>query len=84
LAGANLRKADLRKADLRQADLRRAELGDAELGNTNLSDTNLGGVNNLTQAQLDQACGKPKALPPGLTLDKPCPEKPPVSQKAAP
>ena len=26
----------------------------------------------LTQAQLDQACGKPKALPPALTLDKPC------------
>jgi hypothetical protein len=25
--------------------------------------------------QLDQACGKPTALPPGLTLDKPCPPR---------
>jgi hypothetical protein len=38
-----------------------------------LSDADLSKVQNLTLAQLNQACGKPKAQPPGLTLDKLCP-----------
>ena len=40
--------------------------------------TDLSEVRDLRQPQLDQACGKPKALPPGLTLDKPCPLEPPT------
>jgi hypothetical protein len=66
LSGANLRGTDLRDADLVLAHLEGANLTDADLSNTK----------GLTQDQLNEACGKPKALPPGLTLDRPCPERP--------
>jgi uncharacterized protein YjbI with pentapeptide repeats len=38
-----------------------------------LSNADLSGVTHLDQSQLSEACGKPKALPDGLTLDKRCP-----------
>jgi uncharacterized protein YjbI with pentapeptide repeats len=62
LGGANLSGARLGFADLRGADLTQVDLSDA-----NLSD-----VKNLTQAQLDKACGNANTkLPKELTL-KPC------------
>ena len=61
LHGANLKGALLTKTNLTGADLRGA---------------NLTGAKNLTQMQLDQACGDAHTkLPGGLTI-KPCP--PPV------
>jgi uncharacterized protein YjbI with pentapeptide repeats len=71
-SGAILTGADLTGADLTKADLTGAILT---------------GVHNLTQAQLDQACGKPAALPEGLTLDKPChklPVAPPLNPSGTP
>jgi hypothetical protein len=80
LSGAYLEAADLSGAflnygaDLSGAVLAEANLSDATLFKANLTNANLTGAHNLTQAQLDGACGKPRALPPGLTLDKlkPC------------
>jgi uncharacterized protein YjbI with pentapeptide repeats len=71
-------EATLSESDLSDADLSGADLTGADLINTNLSGADLSGAvlsdaRNLTQEQLDKACGKPKALPPGLILDKPCP-----------
>jgi uncharacterized protein YjbI with pentapeptide repeats len=67
LGGANLSGARLGFADLRGADLTQVDLSDANLSNANLSD-----VKNLTQAQLDKACGNANTkLPKELTL-KPC------------
>jgi uncharacterized protein YjbI with pentapeptide repeats len=57
LSGAFLIGATLKGADLHGADLERANLTGAFLTD----------VRNLTQAQLDTACGKPVALPPGLS-----------------
>jgi uncharacterized protein YjbI with pentapeptide repeats len=91
LSGANLQQASLQRANLQGANLRGANMQDTNLSNvvqwgrnnyaygpggTNLSEADLSEALNLTQRQLDQACGKPKALPPGLTLDKPCPSRP--------
>lgn len=75
---ANLKLVDLRKANFIGDDLTNADLGSANLTNARLDFADLTGANltdvkNLSQVQLDQACGKPKVLPPGLTLDKPCP-----------
>jgi len=57
LSGANLSGADLSEADLRDANLSGADLSD---------------VKNLTQTQLDKACGNANTkLPKELTL-KPC------------
>jgi uncharacterized protein YjbI with pentapeptide repeats len=81
---AELSRADLAVADLHRATLRGADLHRATLRGADLNDADLHDVSNLTQMQLDQACGKPKALPPGLTLDKPCSEKLPVNPKAGP
>jgi uncharacterized protein YjbI with pentapeptide repeats len=87
--GANLSRASLFDADLTGARLNSlaepltssgADLNNADLSGTNLTDADLSDVAHLTQAQLDQACGKPKALPRGLTLDKPCPPSPPGTQ----
>jgi uncharacterized protein YjbI with pentapeptide repeats len=72
LRGADLGGADLSGANMRGADLRDANLGGADLDGTDLSGANLSSVYNLTQPQLDQACGTAE-LPPGLAL-KPCPE----------
>lgn len=74
LTGASLQDTNLNNADLRSADLRGAILKDADLGGADLTDALLGDARYLIQTQLDQACGKPKALPDGLKLDKPCPE----------
>jgi hypothetical protein len=87
LNGAKLTYADLSSADLRLADLSLANLSDAHLNSANLtgadlrganltgaelSGANLTGANNLTQGQLDKACGNANTkLPEGLTL-KPC------------
>jgi hypothetical protein len=73
---ANLSGANLILANLRDANLRDANLSDALLTGADLSYADLRGAKNLTQERLDQACGKPKALPPGLILDKPCPSRP--------
>jgi uncharacterized protein YjbI with pentapeptide repeats len=73
LNGANLFHADLRDAELTGAHLHDAHLHDAKLNGADLSDADLSGAHNLTQAQLDQACGTGTQLPPSLTL-KPCPE----------
>ena len=68
LFGANLSRADLIYANLSRADLINAYLNNADLSRADLSD-----AKNLTQAQLDLACGRPKALPEGLKLDyRPC------------
>jgi len=81
IQGADLSSAHLDYADLSDAHLNNANLSDAfligaYLNNTNLSGADLSDARNLTQAQLDEACGRPKALPPGLTLDEPCPPRP--------
>jgi len=87
LAGADLRGADLEYANLKQAMLMGANLSKAHLVNTNfeqamllgaqLEGAHIDGANFrntafLTQDQLDQACGKPRALPEELTAPKPC------------
>jgi uncharacterized protein YjbI with pentapeptide repeats len=83
LTGANLNNADLTRADLSNADLTRADLTFARLSGANLDNADLTGANmgnaelrgteNLTQMQLDDACGNAGTkLPEGLTL-KPCP-----------
>jgi len=71
------------------SDLSHATFGLAQLQGTAprfayLTDPDLTGARNLTQAQLNEACGKPRALPPGLVLDKPCPVAPPLNQKTTP
>ena len=58
LTGANLIGADMSPVPVITRSGERKEV-------TNLDGADLSGVHNLTQAQLDQACGKPKALPPG-------------------
>jgi hypothetical protein len=75
LAGANIPGADLFKANLKGANLSSVDLSAANLSGADLTNANLSGTKNLTQPQLDQACGKPRAPPPGLTSDnmQPCP-----------
>jgi hypothetical protein len=73
LGGANLRDAYLSGTDLRNAYLGLADLGGAWLTGANLSGADLSGALNITQAQLDDACGTDvNLLYRGLTL-KPCP-----------
>ena len=83
LVGADLRGANLRSADLSDADLSGAKLGGAKLDGAILSGAKLGSssfggadlrASNITQAQLDQACGTNVKLDPGLTI-RPCPER---------
>jgi uncharacterized protein YjbI with pentapeptide repeats len=62
----------MRGANLSDADLSRANLSGADLGGVFL-----GGARNMTQEQLDVACGTGAKLPARLTL-KPCPEPAPV------
>jgi uncharacterized protein YjbI with pentapeptide repeats len=76
LVGANLHDADLIGANLSNANLNGTTLVGANLHDADLSGANLTEATDVTQAQLDPACGKPKALSPGLTLDKPCPPRP--------
>jgi uncharacterized protein YjbI with pentapeptide repeats len=78
LGGADLRGANLHRAELRGAELRDAEVGDAVLQNADLSLADLSGVKNLTQEQLDSACGTGVKLDPASKLtfkDKPCPRR---------
>jgi uncharacterized protein YjbI with pentapeptide repeats len=85
LSGADLTGADLRNADLRNAHLIDTNLRSAALNGANLNGATLEGANlanshltqatliggNLTQEQLDQACGTDVKLDPPLAL-KPC------------
>ena len=79
LPDANLQKAFFFYAELPRADLTGANLTNANLTDANLSDANLSGAKlsgadlsdarNLTQTQLDKACGDADTkLPMGLTL----------------
>jgi hypothetical protein len=76
LGDAVLLDAHLEGAFLIHAYLEGTLLTRAHLEGTNLTEADLSSARDLVQAQLDQACGKPKGLPPGLTLDKPCPPRP--------
>lgn len=84
LTRANLNGAELRGADLPSANLTGASLRDADLTYANLTGANLTGADltslseppkdvQVTQAQLNAACGKNAKLPAGLIL-KPCTE----------
>jgi hypothetical protein len=69
LSNANLRFADLSNADLSNAELNNADLNNAKLNYADLSDANLSNAKNLTQTQLNEACGNAKTkLLKGLTL----------------
>jgi uncharacterized protein YjbI with pentapeptide repeats len=86
LAGADLREADLELANLKRAMLLGANLSGAKLLNTNFEEANLLGASLegaridganfkhtfLTQDQIDEACGKPRSLPQGFKIPKPC------------
>jgi uncharacterized protein YjbI with pentapeptide repeats len=70
---ANLSGANLGNANLEMADLRGAYLGTRN-GRANLSGVNLELVENLTQAQLDCACGDAYTeVPKGMKKPPPCP-----------
>jgi uncharacterized protein YjbI with pentapeptide repeats len=85
LSGADLSGADLNFADLSGADLSDqknvprgeevylsgADLSSANMKGALLSGANLSGAKNLTQTQLDGACGNSTKLPEGLMI-KPC------------
>jgi len=73
LRGTILDGAQLSDADLRGAYLTGANLSGANLSRANLTNAFLTGVADLSQEQLDQACGSQVKLDPGLKLDRPCP-----------
>jgi hypothetical protein len=79
LHDANLKGALLAKTNLSNANLTGANLTGTSLSGANLTGADLRGAKNLTQMQLDQACGDAHTkLPEGLTI-KPCPPPaPPV------
>jgi uncharacterized protein YjbI with pentapeptide repeats len=78
LSGANLEFARLDGARLFGADLLGANLSGAVLINADLSGAHVSGAKNLTQPQLDFACGDKTKLDPPLTI-KPCPpDQPPA------
>ena len=69
LSGANLSGADLSGVILFNADLSRANLSGASLLGATLLNAGLSGARNLTQTQLDKACGNANTeLPEGLTI----------------
>jgi uncharacterized protein YjbI with pentapeptide repeats len=86
LAGADLRDADLEYANLKRAMLLGANLSGANLVNANFEEANLLGASLerariegasfknafVNQDQINEACGKPRALPQGLKAPKPC------------
>ena len=75
LREAKLQGANLREARLIEADLRQANLHGADLRLANLQGADLSGAIELTQEQLDWACGDAETkLPPGMFI-KPCPEE---------
>jgi len=71
LSGASLVQASLHNADLSGATLSGANLSGATLSGANLSGANLSGASDISQGQLDKACGTKVTLDPGLTI-KPC------------
>jgi hypothetical protein len=72
LSNASLTGANLSGTKLIAANLTGANLSDADLTRAHLSGAHLSGALNLTQTQLDAACGNANTtLPEGLTL-KPC------------
>jgi uncharacterized protein YjbI with pentapeptide repeats len=86
LAGADLRDADLEYANLKRAMLLGANLSGANLHNTNFEEANLLGASLerariegasfknafVNQDQINEACGRPRALPQGIKIPKPC------------
>jgi hypothetical protein len=73
LVGANLPGALLLRANLSGANLDGALLIGANLSRARLIDADLSGAKDLTQTQLDEACGNANTkLPDGLSLLKPC------------
>ena len=67
----------LSHANLSRANLSGANLAGAALTNAILTDADLTNAKNLTQAQLDEACGKLVTLPDKSVHDlKPCPLQP--------
>jgi uncharacterized protein YjbI with pentapeptide repeats len=68
LSGANLSGATLDGANLSGAHLRNANLDGATLDGANLSGADLSGAANITQVQLNGACGTAAKLDPGLTI----------------
>ena len=79
LSGANLSSAHVGTLPARGelisqggANLAGASFSGANLSGADLSDAKLSDAKDLTQSQLDQACGTDAKLPAGLTL-KPCP-----------
>jgi uncharacterized protein YjbI with pentapeptide repeats len=73
LIGAYLSGANLSFANLSFANLSGAYLSGANLSGADLSFADLRGAHEITQTQLDQACGTDVKLDPALTLNKPCP-----------
>jgi uncharacterized protein YjbI with pentapeptide repeats len=82
LSGAALNGAGLNGAKLTKATLRGADLSDTNLTGADLTDAELTDAKALTQEQLNLACGKPLLLPPGLVLNKSCPEPRPVTPRS--
>ena len=72
LVSATLSNAKLIEADLTGAMLVRANLGNALMGKAQLNRADLRGAQNLSQTQLDTACGTDAKLDRPLTI-KPCP-----------
>jgi hypothetical protein len=73
LSGANLFFANLSNAELLFAKLSGAKLSFAKLSGADLGGADLSDAKNLTQEQLDQACGNADTkLPEGLTLKVVC------------
>ena len=68
LSHANLSGANLSGARLNDARLNDADMIQADLSHANLSGALLTGAQNLTQAQLDAACGEPPQLAAGSGL----------------
>lgn len=69
LSGANLQDAAFFRADLQNADLTGADLRGTWLSEARLKGADLRLARNLTQKQLERACGDSETrLPPGLTI----------------
>jgi hypothetical protein len=72
LRGALLGEADLVRADLQGTNFSGADFAGTKIIGAILRGANLTGVRNLTQAQLDTACGDGRTqLPKGMTV-QPC------------
>ena len=72
LLSANLTGATLFNAKLQKANLNGANLSEARLKGANFDEADLRDALNLTQTQLDEACGTGTKLPKGLSIQA-CP-----------